>query len=301
MMPAAVVRRWFGGGFALMPVSMKLVILVLCVSIGTLRAAAQDSETPAPENENERAPDPIREAYRLDADGYVFYHDADRKQPLERIEKPIMRWTNDNDWSGDVFAWTHEGRPEVVGCILSGPGASGLRYVFHEFHLLAEQPIASADLQTQRRWEPHKGLAIAPVPDAGQPAATASARLAQMRRISRDFSAHMQADGTWELRLLPQPLLRYGNDARDVVDGALFTYVWTKGTDPELVLLVECRRAEAGLVWYFAPVRFSNREVWLKHHGQEVWRVEAHHEPPGNLTTEPYTTAFARSVPQPER
>jgi hypothetical protein len=273
---------------------MRLLIVTLCLCAWFSRATADDAADGTP------APDPMREAYRADAENYVFYHDADRTQPLVRVEKPIMRWTNDNDWSGDVFAWTHEGRPEVVGCILSGPGAAGFRNVFHEFHLLAVRPIAPADLQTQRRWEPKQALAIEAVSGAPEPAATASARLTQMRRVSRDFTAHMQADGDWELRLLPQPLMRYGDEAREVVDGALFTYVWTKGTDPEVILLLECRRTESGLAWNYAPVRFSNREVWLKHHGQEVWRAEVHREPAGNHTTEPYTTAFARSIAQPQ-
>jgi hypothetical protein len=214
------------------------------------------------------------------------------------VKKPIMRWANDDDWSGDVFVWTHGGRPEVIGCILSGPGEK--RPVFHEFHLLAARPIAAADLQTRRRWEPKEGLAPSPVPDAATPAATAAARLTQMRKLSREFVAHMSADGEWELRLLPQPLFRYGggDNEADVVDGGLFAYVWTKGTDPEVILLLEARRTEGGLAWHFSPVRFSNRPVWLHHQDKEVWRVESHREPTEGHTPLIYTTAYARHIPQ---
>src|SRR5262245_60075970 len=144
--------------------------------------------------------DPIRAEYRADADKYVFHRDAERQQALALIEKPVMRWANDDDWSGDVFVWTHAGRPEVIGCILSGPGTR--RSVFHEFHPLATQPIAPADLQTRRRWQPAEGLALSRVADAPPPADTAGGRLVQMRQMARDFTAHMQADGMWELRLL---------------------------------------------------------------------------------------------------
>jgi hypothetical protein len=210
--------------------------------------------------------DYLRRSYRADAEKYEFHHDSERKHPLTMVEKPIMRWANDDDWSGDVFVWTYSGRPEVVGCILSGPGGKTNRLVFHEFHLLAEKPIAATDLQTRRRWEPKAGLSPSPIPDAPKPAATAVARLTQMRDLSRAFTAHMSADGDWELRLLPQPLFRYGDEKGDIVDGALFAYVWTKGTDPEVILLVECRKTDRGLAWHFAPVRFSNRSLWLKNH-----------------------------------
>ncbi|HEV3344877.1 MAG TPA: hypothetical protein VG125_31155 [Pirellulales bacterium] len=242
-----------------------------------------------------RTTDSLREAYREDAEKRAFSR-ADG-QPLTLLKEPIMRWTNDGDWSGDVFAWTYRGRPEVVGCILSGPGANNLRYVYHEFHLLAEKPIAAAAIQDGRRWEPAEGLKIERLADAAGPADRASLRLVQMREIARGFKAYMEADGTWELRLLTQPLVRYGDERTDVIDGALFAYVWTKGTDPELILLIECRRDDRELAWCFAPVRFSNRGVWLKRGEKDVWGVEGHQEPAGKLTTKIYTTAFARSMP----
>ena len=49
-----------------------------------------------------------------------------------------------------------------------------------------------------------------------------AARLTQMRELSRTFTAHMAADGDWELRLLPTPLYRYPTAKAGVVDGALF-------------------------------------------------------------------------------
>jgi hypothetical protein len=91
--------------------------------------------------------------------------------------------------------------------------------------------------------------------------------------------------------------MRYGDEHGDVIDGALFCYVWTKGTDPEVILLVECRRTDGELAWYYAPVLFTNRAVWLKHDDREVWHADPHQEPAGKLTTQIYTTAFARSIP----
>jgi len=243
----------------------------------------------------------VRRQYRDDAEQYVFQADTERQQTLKLLEKPVLRWATDDDWSGDVFVWMLEGQPSVIGCILSGPGGQTSRNVYDEFHLLAERPIAPVGLQTGRRWEPEGGLARTALADAPRPADSAAGRLVQMRQIARDFSAHMEADGKWELRLLPQPLLRYGDEKTGqsgVIDGALFTWVWSKGTDPELIMLIECRRTDSGPAWHYAPVRFSNRPLWLKHGQREVWRVDSHREPSGGTTTLIYTTAYARSFPR---
>lgn len=277
-----------------MPILSSVSIFLSVIFLSILVSFASAADEPASEP---RPTDELREAYREDAEKCVFLHDAEGRQPLTLVKEPIMRWTNDGDWSGDVFVWTHEGRPEVIGCILSGPGANHLRYVYHEFHLLAEKPIAPADIQAGRRWQPAEGLKIERLRDAPKPAESASARLVQMRQIARDFKAYMFADGTWELRLLTQPLFRYGDEKSDIIDGALFAYVWTKGTDPEFILLLECRRDEGELAWHFAPVRFSNRGVWLKRADKDVWGVHGHQEPAGKVTTQIYTTAFARSMP----
>ncbi|HEV7224942.1 MAG TPA: hypothetical protein VGN42_19720, partial [Pirellulales bacterium] len=212
-------------------------------------------------------------------------------------ERPIMRWNNQGTWSGELFVWTYAGRPEVVGCMLSGPARGGRRNVSDEFHLLAEQPIAPADLQMGCRWAPDQGLKREPVAAAVKPAASAAARLVQMRKISREFTAYMQANTPSELRLLPPPLFRYGDEQGDVRDGALFAYVWTKGTDPELILLLECRRTADGYAWHYAPVRFSTRALWLKYAGREVWRVADYRGPQGAMTAALYTTAFVRAIP----
>jgi hypothetical protein len=242
--------------------------------------------------------DPVRAEYLVDAQKYQFHHDAERQHELKLVEKPVMRWSNDDDWSGDVFVWTHAGQPEVIGCILAGPNDGGRRLMFHEFHLLAPRPIATIDLQTKRRWQPAEGLIRSPVSEAPKPAETAPGRLTQMRQMARDFSALMEADGSWELRLLPQPLYRYGQPKGEVIDGALFTYVWTKGTDPEVILLLECKTGEKGPAWRYAPVRFSNRPLALLYKEKEVWSAEAHQEP-SETNSLGYTTAYARTMSQP--
>ncbi|HWB14704.1 MAG TPA: hypothetical protein VG826_36105 [Pirellulales bacterium] len=182
---------------------------------------------------------------------------------------------------------------------MSGPTDDRLRKVVHEFHLLSEMPIAPAVVEGGRRWKPAEGLKRERLADAPPLASSASARLVQMRQIARSFTASMEFDGRWELRLLPQPLFRYGHDDSEVADGAIFCYVWPKGTDPEFVLLVECRRDDRELAWHFAPVRFTTRELWLKRNGREEWHAEPHQEPTDRLSTMIYTVDSARSIPKP--
>jgi len=252
-----------------------------------------------PDEEGKQKSEPLRTYYGRTAAKYEFFSDAAREQPLKLVEKPVMKWANDDDWSGDVFVWTRGETPEVIGCVLTGPTEpKGRRIAFQEFHLLAEQPIAAADMAGRIRWAPAEGLKRLRLEGAPVPADTPALRLTQMRQLLRDFTAHMEANGEWELRLLPQPLMRYQPKEGPVVDGALFTFVWTKGTDPELILLMECRKTKDGLAWEYAPVRFSNRELWLKHHEVEVWRGPSHREPAGESGLV-YTTHYLDTIDDP--
>jgi len=242
----------------------------------------------------------VRAEYRSDAEKYEFFADTAHKEPLQWMAKPIMRWSSLKDYSGDVFVWTKDGLPLVVGCMLSGPNGERGRNVSHEFHLLADEPIAPIDLATRKRWQPESGLRRLPINGAPTPAAAAAGRLTQMRQISRSFAVHMEAvNGTWELRLLPQPIFRYGNEITGVMDGALFAYVWTTGTDPEFILLLESRKTEKVPAWCFAPVQFTNRPLALDHNGREVWRIAAHKEP-AQQSSLPYTTGFVRNFTIPD-
>ena len=75
-----------------------------------------------------------------------------------------------------------------------------------------------------------------------------------------------------QLRLLPQPLVRYQSPERGVIDGAIFALVW-KGTDPEILLILEDRKEKSGEAWKFALARFNFRDLGVKHRGKEIWRV----------------------------
>jgi hypothetical protein len=272
---------------------MKRVALLFGSVVCLVGFHARGDDTPQPKEKEILSP--LREQYLMAAKKYEFFLDKDRKVPLVFEAKSILHWTMDNDWSGDVFVWMARGRPQVVGCMLSAPGKTH-RAMIHEFHSFATDPIAPAQMTAKYTWEPKAGLEFRKLD--GAPGATAAARLPQMRALSRELHAHMAAaDGKWELRLLPQPLLRYQPTEGPVVDGALFAWVWTKGTDPELIVAIECHRTAKGLEWRYAPARFTNREIWLKLDDKEIWRVPVHREEGGDTSTNIYTTRPAGQIP----
>lgn len=99
-----------------------------------------------------------------------------------------------------------------------------------------------------------------------------------MRALAREFSAttrdmnHRQ----WELRLLPQPLYRYESTDPAVLDGTVFAFVTSAGTDPEVILVIEARKPAAGgePAWQFAVARFTDLTLWVRHKGTVVFTAE---------------------------
>ena len=77
--------------------------------------------------------------------------------------------------------------------------------------------------------------------------------------------------------------------------------MWTAGTDPELLLVIEARRTDQDTRWYYAPARFTNREVWLKYRDKEVWRAD-----PASVgifdgvTSKPYGAFGVKTIASPE-
>ncbi len=241
----------------------------------------------------------LQDYFLKQAEKYEFFHDEARTNRLTLVQKPIFRWKQDDDWLGDLFVWTHLGRPEVVGCILASSADAGTRTIAHEFHTLALQALPRAKT-VGGAWQPQSGLKTMPFPETEPPAKTAALRLAQMRTLARDFNAVMKhEDKDWELRWLPQPIYRYSAPDAGVIDGALFAYVWTRGTDPELLMMVECRDDQPQPRWTYAPVEFTTRSIRLTWKEREVWTTAGGGGWITGESTKPYDTFLAGTVSVP--
>jgi len=192
--------------------------------------------------------------------------------------KEVMKWTNPvrNGQNGVVSVWLKDGRAQALSTVFANPQSKGRITILHEFQSLATRPII-AQKGNQVQWKPTQpGVHFQPIPEAPEPAESPVARLRQMRSLVRDFTAHsvsIQTEETrWELRMLPAPLYRYESSGPETLDGALFTFVSTAGTDPELLLLIEARKNSSdGWSWQYAPARFSDHSLHLMLRDQEVW------------------------------
>jgi hypothetical protein len=217
---------------------------------------------------------PLLALYGKDAAEYTIYRDRERRDKLELREEPVYVWTNAvRRQHGAVYVWTWRGRPDAVASIFSNPAPiAGKRGITHELHSLSAAVLVP-DRQSENRWEPQAGLTMNPLLGAPKPADSARQRTFQMRELTREFSAHSVdfKERTWELRLLTQPLFRYQSTDPDVMDGALFAFVTSEGTDPEVFLELEARRTNDGPAWYYAACRFSDFNLYVEYKKTEVW------------------------------
>jgi len=123
---------------------------------------------------------------------------------------------------------------------------------FTELHLLAAAKLRPIiiDGRQPKTWRPIPMPETEPIKDAATVAATSQLRVNQMRSLARSYDVEMNGpDGRpTNLRLLPQPLYRY-TDSTPERDGAIFAFVFTAGTDPELLLRIESRQVDDKAVW----------------------------------------------------
>jgi hypothetical protein len=227
----------------------------------------------------------LRAQWRRTFDGLAAdYKLADEtgKQKWTLLEKPTYIWARSGPHGGSygaVYVWTSRGHAEAVGCLWRYPGADGKASVVHELHSLSSGILKSSGKDSDS-WKPKAGLKRQLLPDAPAPAKTANGRLQQMRAFGRDFTAKSvsSADERTELRLLPQPLYRYESNDPEVLDGGLFAFVCSIGTDPEVFLLLEARDTAEGPKWYFALARFSHMDLFVSYKDREVWQARRDRE-----------------------
>ena len=122
-------------------------------------------------------------------------------------------------------------------------------------------------------------------------------RLLQMRRLAERFDFEDDfhprysepETETHTLRLLTNPMYRYGGPDGEVVDGALFGLVIS--TDPEALLMIEAHRTPDGPRWMYAYAPMTVYALRAKLDGEPIWDRP---EKRGWALNEPYYVGLFR-------
>jgi hypothetical protein len=206
--------------------------------------------------------------WRLTADGTV----------LDTPRESVLRWTNPfaGRVYGNTYVWLQDGRPAAASCMF--------RY-FNPFRSFNGElaALAGTKLVAKRDdtvvWHPKDEWKWHPLLGAAAPAATAPQRLIQMRALAGEFTVevldtrNLPQGEDQTPRLLPRPLYRYDAERTKNLDGALYAFVL--GTDPELLLLLECDLVAEKPQWRFGVGRMNRYQIRLKRKGETVWEVAA--------------------------
>src|SRR5690349_4355490 len=166
-------------------------LLIALFPVGSLAAAAMSfAQKPAdPEPANKEN---IEAALRLTLAAAAEYEirvgTDEKEKPLELLREPVLKWSNPDrgEVHGNVFLWTRDGRPLVVGSLYKW--FSPFTHMAHEFQSLAEESV-SMKFHGDPVWKTGETVVrFADIPGAPVPAATDAQRLLQMKQLAKDFS-----------------------------------------------------------------------------------------------------------------
>lgn len=266
---------------------------VPCIAALVLAAAASAQEAAPAEPAAPVNKELIEAALNLTQSEAAKYEmtleDEARSVPTLRKD-PVLKWSDPTvgEIHGNVFLWTVDERPVAVGSLFKW--FSPHTHMSHEFHSLAEVPLA-ARYEERQVWQTSKaGVTFAPLPGADRPAGTANRRFLQMRELAKGFSAtKTERNGNQaELRLLPQPAYRYSSPQENIIDGGLFVLV--QGTDPEVFVLLEARGEDDKSQWMFAATRMNSIGFEVRYQDKPVWSAEIMPWRDVGSHAEPYTS-----------
>jgi hypothetical protein len=200
--------------------------------------------------------------------------DDGKEVPLKLVARPILRYSDPAGSTTDasIWAWGNQGRPEALaGVFFLNQEASDPKWSC-ELLSLADNAVTVRS-QAGWSWSPPKAnltwFAL-----AGAPGDTERQRLRQMKEIAERYEV-TTSEGMQklQLRLLIQPLYRYADEERGLIDGTLFSYA--AGTNPETLLILECRKTGDAPAWHVAFVRFGANRCQARQGEKVVWECPA--------------------------
>ncbi|WP_436715254.1 hypothetical protein U8335_21865 [Roseiconus lacunae] len=257
------------------------VVIMFAVTTFALKGTADEPPTRTDQSANDRSHSNADHALRITteaAKNYEFYPTSNPARQFAFQPRSVLRWSNPvaGEIYGNVYLWTDNGRPQVIGSIYQW--YSPMTHGSHEFHSLCAEAIEGQRQGRTVMRSQDPGLSWQQVPEQPEVAETKPRRTRQLSSIARRFQITKtdRESVTRQLRLLAQPIYRYGDQDSDIVDGAIYTFV--QGTDPEVFLLIESKKLNGKDRWHYAFARMNSvkfvaeyrdrdgeyRDVWTK-------------------------------------
>ena len=193
-------------------------------------------------------------------------------------DKPLQSWTA-GKYSGAVFVWTGPSRPAMIGCMLTHKTGNKKFEVMHELQSLSTAPLPDINVRNVRVFAPEKpGIVFHEASSKLGVSPNRVLRLRQMRNLASESEMTLTGDSRVVLRQLTTPIYRYPNRDENVIDGAIFAFVGSLGTDPEGLCIVEAiQDADRNRSWRIGFARFTWRSMEAKFRDSTVWSVEQDH------------------------
>jgi hypothetical protein len=194
--------------------------------------------------------------------------------PLKLGATPVLRYSDPGGITTDasIWVWSGQGRPAIMAGIFFLTQEGRDPKWSCELLSLADGGVA-VESETGWKWTPDKsGLKWPALEDP--PGDSDRQRLKQMKEIAARYEiTTFENMAKSQLRLLVQPLCRYADEQRGLIDGAIFSYA--AGTNPEALLLVECRKDGDTPVWHAAFARFGANRCQARKGDAVVWECPA--------------------------
>jgi hypothetical protein len=195
--------------------------------------------------------------------------------PADFKSEPILHYTDPERKFPDatLWAWTLDGQPVLFSKLehMGGnpPQSQYCIATSQDARITVRWPNGNA-------WKSQKaGIDFQKIDDhTDLPQKTPQLRLIQLRTIAKRFHATTtdHENQNEEMRLLPQPILRYSNPQRSIVDGSVFALT-SNGTNPDALLLVQIRQADGSQAsWEFGVVGMTGDAVAVDLNGKSVYQ-----------------------------
>jgi hypothetical protein len=190
--------------------------------------------------------------------------------PIAPIARPLFYYSDSarRISEGGIWAWG-DGRPVAMIKSWKNPGGTRTR----AFSLTSEELVVAVGPQG-KFWKPGS-VQVTPTPLRGgpPPERTEAARLRQLKEQARRFSAYEIWDpdnSRFEMRLLIQPVHRYRDEQRGIMDGAIF--LLAVDNNPQILLFLEMLKSEVdGCSWQYLLARVSSADLHAALDGKETW------------------------------